>query len=216
MSRADLFVVRHGRTTLNAEGRFRGRLDPPLDEQGRQEAEAVGRRLLISPPVRVFTSPLRRARETADRIALVCDAPRSTDDHLIDLDYGAWSGLIPEEAGRRDPEAFAVYLNDPERAILPGGEPHSAVADRILKGLQRLAETFPGQTVAAVSHEVPIRLLVNRVAGLTGPDPWDLLLPTGAAVHVAISEGKFELPRPRPVLVSRRWRDVPIPVPRES
>jgi broad specificity phosphatase PhoE len=168
--------------------------------------------MLLSPPVHVFTSPLRRARETTEAIARICGAPTSTDDDLIDLDYGAWSGLTPEEAERRDPEAFGAYRNEPERAIPPDGEPLSAVADRVLKGLQRMVETFPGQTVAAVSHEVPIRLLVARIAGLTGPDPWDLLLPTGSVVRVAIAEGTFELPLPRPVLVSQRWRDIPIPV----
>jgi broad specificity phosphatase PhoE len=212
----EIYLVRHGRTTLNAEGRFRGRLDPPLDEEGIRQAEAAAIRLLVKPPLHVYSSPLRRARETGEAIARMCGAPISSDDGLIDLDYGVWSGLTSEEAERRHPEPFAAYRNDPERAMPPDGEPLSAVADRILKSLHRMAERSPGQTVATVSHEVPIRLLVARVAGLTGSAPWDLLLPTGAVVRVAITDGTFELPLPRPVLVSRRWRDVPDPVQRES
>jgi broad specificity phosphatase PhoE len=203
-----VYLVRHGRTTLNAEGRFRGRLDPPLDEEGIRQAEEAGRRVLVDPPMHVYSSPLRRGRQTGEAIARLAGAPLSIDEDLIDLDYGAWAGLSPEEAERRDSEAFAVYRVDPDRAIPPDGEPLSAVGDRVLKAIQRIGETHPGQTVAAVSHEVPIRLVVARVAGLSGKDLWDVLLPTGTVVRVRVAEDRLELPPPRPVLVSRRWRDV--------
>jgi broad specificity phosphatase PhoE len=78
----------------------------------------------------------------------------------------------------------------------------------MLKSLDRIAEAHPVQIVAAVSHELPIRLLVARIAGLRGPELWDLLVPTGCVVRVQIDEGRFSLPPPRPVLVSRRWREV--------
>jgi broad specificity phosphatase PhoE len=203
-----IYLVRHGRTTLNAEGKFRGRLDPSLDDEGVRQAEAAARRLMVDPPVHVFSSPLRRAVETAAHIARLAGAPRTTEEDLIDLDYGAWAGLSPEEASGRDPRAFAVYRDDPERAVPPDGEPPTAVADRCLKALQRMAESFPGRTIAAVSHEIPIRLCVARIAGLKGSEPWDLLVPTGTVVRVAVADGTFELPVPRPVLVSRRWTGV--------
>jgi broad specificity phosphatase PhoE len=206
-----IFVVRHGRTALNAQGKFRGHLDPPLDDEGVRQAQAAARRLQVRPPIHVSSSPLRRAWETAEAIARLSGAPVSEDADLIDLDYGAWAGLSPGEAAARDPEAFAIYQQDPGRAAPPGGEPLSAVVDRVLKALQRLAEGFAGQTVAAVSHEIPIRLAVGHVAGLRGPDVWDLLLPTASIVRFSVSDGRFELPFPRPVLVSRRWRDVPTP-----
>jgi broad specificity phosphatase PhoE len=85
-----VYLVRHGRTALNAEGRFRGHLDPPLDEEGRREAKAVGRLLLLRPPTHVHSSPLRRAQETAEAIAQITGAPISTWEDLIDLDYGEW------------------------------------------------------------------------------------------------------------------------------
>jgi ribonuclease H / adenosylcobalamin/alpha-ribazole phosphatase len=206
-----IFVVRHGRTALNAQGKFRGHLDPPLDDEGLRQAQAAARRLQVSPPIHVSSSPLRRAWETAEAIARLSGAPVSEDEDLIDLDYGAWAGLSADEVALRDPEMFALYRQDPEHAVPPGGEPLSAVGDRVLKALQRLAETFVGQTVAAVSHEIPIRLAVGRVADLRGSDVWDLLLPTASMVRFTVFDGRFEMPFPRPVLVSRRWRDVPAP-----
>jgi len=167
---------------------------------------------MVDPPVHVYSSPLRRALQTAEAIARSAQAPVSVDEDLVDLHYGAWAGLSPEEASRRNPQAFfALYTRDPERAVAPEGEPLSAVADRILKGLQRVGESFPGQALAAVSHEIPIRLCVARVAGLSGADLWDLLLPTGTVVRIAVTGGGFELPVPRPALASRRWRDVDPP-----
>jgi broad specificity phosphatase PhoE len=203
-----VYLVRHGRTTLNAEGRFRGRLDPPLDAVGWREAEAAGRRLQAASPIRVFSSPLRRAAETAEALARATGAPMELWEDLVDVDYGAWEGLTADEARDRDPAAFACYVGDPERAIPPGGEPLSQVADRMVKGLLRMGEEYPGRTLAAVSHDVPMRLVVARIAGLAGSAPWDLLVPTGSVICVAVVGGHLELPRPRPVLVQGRWRDV--------
>jgi broad specificity phosphatase PhoE len=78
----------------------------------------------------------------------------------------------------------------------------------MLKSLQRMAERHPGHVIAVVSHEMPIRLLIARIAGLSGPEAWDLPLPTGMVAHLAFQEGTFSLPRPRPVLLSHPWRDV--------
>jgi broad specificity phosphatase PhoE len=203
-----VYVIRHGRTALNAEGRFRGRLNPPLDLEGRREAEAAARHVLVDPPRNVYSSPLDRARETAEYISLASHAPISVCEDLIDLDYGRWTGLTPEEAGQRDPEIFGFYRREPVLAIPPGGEPLSAVADRMLKAVHRIGETEPGKPSAAVSHEIPIRLMIARMAGLRGPDMWDLLLPTGSVVRVEITDGRLRLAWPRPVLVSRRWKDV--------
>jgi broad specificity phosphatase PhoE len=177
-----IHLVRHGQTIMNAQVRFRGRLDVPLNEVGRAEAQEAARALQGSRIVAVYTSPLGRAREVAEAIAVKngVGAVRDQPD-LINLDYGAWEGLTKEESAAVDPVAWAAYTGNPEEAVCPEGEAVAAAADRVVAGLRAIARQHPGQSVAAVSHGVMLRLAVLRVAGASDAD-WQFAMPTGKAI----------------------------------
>jgi broad specificity phosphatase PhoE len=100
---------------------------------------------------------------------------------LINLDYGAWEGLTKEEAAAVDPVAWAAYVGVPEEAVCPEGEAVAVAADRVVAGLRAIARRHPGQSVAAVSHGVMLRLAVLRVAGASDAD-WQFAMPTGKAI----------------------------------
>ena len=177
-----IHLVRHGQTIMNAQVRFRGRLDIPLNEVGRAEAQEAARALVGSGLVAVYTSPLGRAREVAEAIAVKngVGGVRVQPD-LINLDYGAWEGLTKEESAAVDPAAWAAYTRDPEAAVCPEGEAVSAAADRAVAALRAIARDHAGQSVAAVSHGVMLRLAVLRVAGASDAD-WQFAMPTGKAI----------------------------------
>jgi broad specificity phosphatase PhoE len=177
-----IHLVRHGQTIMNAQVRFRGRLDIPLNEVGRAEAQEAARSLLGSGLVAVYTSPLGRAREVAEAIAVKngVGAVREQPD-LVNLDYGAWEGLTKEESAAVDPVAWAAYTRDPEAAVCPDGEAVCEAADRVVAALRAIARSHPGQSVAAVSHGVMLRLAVLRVAGASDAD-WQFAMPTGKAI----------------------------------
>ena len=176
-----IHLVRHGQTIMNAQVRFRGRLDVPLNEVGRAEAQEAARALVGSGLVAVYTSPLGRAREVAEAIAVRngVGAVRDQPD-LINLDYGAWEGLTKEESAAVDPVAWAAYTGNPEEAVCPEGEAVAAAADRVVAGLRAIARQHPGQSVAAVSHGVMLRLAV-LLAGASDAD-WQFAMPTGKAI----------------------------------
>src|SRR5262249_44845978 len=110
--------VRHGQTELNRRGRLQGRLDAPLSELGRDQAVALGRGFAAEPVVRVYTSPLRRAGDTAAAIAREQGLEVEVDERLVELDYGEWDGLALGDVAPRD---WAAWRADPEFAP-PGGE----------------------------------------------------------------------------------------------
>jgi broad specificity phosphatase PhoE len=167
---------------MNAQVRFRGRLDIPLNEVGRAEAQEAARALLGSGLVAVYTSPLGRAREVAEAIA-VRNGVGAVREHvdLVNLDYGAWEGLTKGESAAVDPAAWRAYTHDPEAAVCPDGEAVSDAADRVLAALRSIARDHAGQSVAAVSHGVMLRLAVLRVAGASDAD-WQFAMPTGKAI----------------------------------
>jgi broad specificity phosphatase PhoE len=178
---ARIFLVRHGRTVMNAEVRFRGRLEVPLDGVGRAEALSVARQLRGAGLAAVYTSPLARAREVAIAIAAGSDLERVDDvGGLTNLDYGAWEGLTKDECAERDPALFRVYADDPERASCPDGETLASAADRMVEALRAIGAQHRGESVAVVSHGAMVRLAVLRVAGPTIGD-WQFKLPTGSA-----------------------------------
>jgi broad specificity phosphatase PhoE len=181
-------VVRHGRTALNAQGRFRGLADPPLDEAGERGVAETALRLAGRHVSIVATSRLLRARQTADAVSLVTGVKPVVDPGLLDVDMGAWEGLTRAEAGERDPDAFAVYVRDPRAATVPGGDALADVETRIRSAVAALAAAHDGGEVVAVSHEAPIKLLVSAVLGVDGADVWALDLPTASltTIHVDV------------------------------
>jgi probable phosphoglycerate mutase len=155
-----VLLARHGRTVLNAQGRLRGRLDPPLDEVGVEEAARLGEALARYAPRRVISSPLRRARETARAVAERAGGSVEVDDRLADRDYGPAAGLTLAEVQARWGSLAAV----------PGIEPVEQLTARALAVLADLhagpasAWTDP---VVLVAHDV-----VNRaVLAVLPPHP---------------------------------------------
>lgn len=96
-----VYLARHGQTPLNESGALRGLADPPLDEAGREQARRLGTALGPRSPSLVVASPLRRAIQTAQPVADQAGLPVTTDQRLIDRDYGPWTGASKESVAAR-------------------------------------------------------------------------------------------------------------------
>jgi len=155
-------LLRHGATELSAERKFAGRGDAALTKDGRNQASLVAKRLADGPGIDVIvTSPLQRARHTAEAVAESTGAPMIVDDALVEADFGAWEGLSFAEAGERWPEQMAAWMASPDAAP-PGGESFATVALRVLAALDRLIESHRHERAVVVSHVTPIKTLVCR------------------------------------------------------
>lgn len=183
----ELVLVRHGETEYNRADLFRGRADLPLNERGRQQAEAAGRYLARFDFEAFYASPLKRAVETASIIAAFHRGSVSTLDHFIDVDYGAWSGKSVEEIRSEWPREFHVWSEDPERVVFPGGESLADVRRRLETGLDLLRARHGGR-VLLVGHKVVNRLLLCIFLGLPTSGIWKLEQDNGA-VNVIRWEG---------------------------
>ena len=188
-----LYVVRHGTTTMNVQNRYRGRCDVPLDAQGYQDAVDAARQLSGVGLAAVYTGPLRRTIATAQIIADEARVPDLRILHgLTNVDYGVWEGMTSTEAATYAPDAFALYRSSPSRAACPLGERLVDAQQRMIAALQLIGRRHRGETVAAVTHAVMIRL---TVAGLTGIDDesWRIPVGRGSLTEFRIREGRIEL-----------------------
>ena len=149
-----LYLVRHGETDWNRQHRIQGLTDIPLNDTGREQARRAGRLLASRDWDAVVSSPLQRALETATIIAdeLGLPAP-TTDDQLVERNYGEAEGLDFDELNRRFPEDAPV----------PGRERRSAVRKRAMAALLRIAATHPDESVLVVAHGGLIRAVLRAV-----------------------------------------------------
>jgi ribonuclease H / adenosylcobalamin/alpha-ribazole phosphatase len=155
-------LVRHGQTALSAERRFAGRGDIPLTDLGREQAAATGWWLAAHHRIdAVVTSPLDRARCTAEAVASAAGVPLVVDDDLVETDFGNWEGLSFGEVSTRWPAEMAAWLASAD-AVPPGGESLAAVGRRVLDALDRLLSSHKGHTVVVVSHVTPLKTMICR------------------------------------------------------
>jgi probable phosphoglycerate mutase len=159
-----LVLWRHGRTAWNAEHRFQGQSDVPLDAAGRNQAERSARLIAALKPAAIFSSDLARATGTADTLARLTGLAVQSDKDLRERYGGSWEGLTDTEIREQYPEAYAAW-NPPD------GESFSAVASRTAAVLERIAETVePGSLAVVVSHGAAINLGISRLLGLPERD----------------------------------------------
>jgi broad specificity phosphatase PhoE len=186
-SACQLFLVRHGTTTMNVENRYRGRRDIPLDAQGYQDAVDAARVLSGVGLSAVYTGPLRRTIATAQIIA---DESRVPDLRILhglnNVDYGAWEGLTAEEAAMYDPVAYGLYREAPGLAVCPHGERLTDAQNRMMDALRLIGARHRGQIVVAVTHAVMIRLAVVSLSGVTG-ESWRIPVGRGSLSHFEIA-----------------------------
>ncbi|MEV0031116.1 bifunctional RNase H/acid phosphatase [Nocardia sp. NPDC050793] len=163
-----LLLLRHGQTELSLERRYSGRGNPALTRLGREQAARAAKMLAAKGDIAaILSSPLGRARETAEAAGAALNLPVRTHDGLIETDFGAWEGLTFLEAAQRDPELHARWLGDPSVAA-PGGESFDEVRERVEAVRRDLVALYPGQNVLVVSHVTPIKTLVQLALGV-GP-----------------------------------------------
>ncbi|MEU6188630.1 bifunctional RNase H/acid phosphatase [Nocardia sp. NPDC047038] len=163
-----LLLLRHGQTELSVQRRYSGRGNPPLTALGREQAARAAKMLAAKGGIAaVVSSPLGRARETAEAAAAALGVPVEIHDGLIETDFGAWEGLTFAEAAQRDPDLHARWIGDPTVAA-PGGENFEEVRARVDAALRDLLERYPGANVVVVSHVTPIKTLL-RLALDAGP-----------------------------------------------
>jgi broad specificity phosphatase PhoE len=191
-----ILLVRHGQTAWNREERFRGQIDLPLDDWGLKQAEAVGQRVASSwQPAAIYASSLQRTLQTAAAIARACGLRTTIHDGLLDIDYGAFAGLTPEEADSQYPELARAWRQAPHTVHFPDGEGLVDVRSRAEAALEEMVAHHPDQTLVVVTHVVVCRLLLCSLLGLDSSHFWQFQ-PATASISV------FEVSDTSRVLIS--------------
>jgi len=156
----NILVIRHGETAWNRNDIFRGTCDIPLNENGKEQAKLAARSLEGVRIDAAYTSPLCRAKETAEIVSGPHGISPVAHDGFIDMDYGEWTGKENSEVARRWPDDHAAWTTNPHTARPPGGTTLKEVFSRSFTAMEELAVKHDGQTIAIFAHRVVNKVLV--------------------------------------------------------
>lgn len=204
MSGRRVVLWRHGRTAWNAESRFQGTTDVPLDEVGVAQAERAARDLATLSPDLLVSSDLERARVTAEALGAIVGLEVSTDPALRETFAGSWQGLVRDDIIAADGDAFRRWASGED--VRPGGgELRSEVAARVTGAVLQHAALLPeGGTLVVASHGGAIRACLGTLLGLPH-EHWPVL---GGLVNCAWSVLE-EMPGGRWRLLEHNARSLP-------
>jgi broad specificity phosphatase PhoE len=184
------YLVRHGETAWNAEGRLCGRTDIELNDAGRRQAERLGERLRALPPSAIYTSPLRRTVETAAIIARGTGVPPVIDARLVELNYGEWEGRTFADVKSQDAGLYGRWDRDPARVAPPEGESGLEAIARVAPFLDEVRARHAGEHehVIVVTHKTICRLALCHALGLDPAEYRRRLSMENAALNIIAPE----------------------------
>jgi broad specificity phosphatase PhoE len=161
-----IVLVRHGATDWNLQGRCQGSADRDLSEVGLRQAEQTASLLSAEKIHAVYSSHLRRARQTAELISQPHNLPVLIEHGVRELDHGELEGLTFNEIKDNYADFLIRWRSEPAEICVPGGERLADVAERAWNGLNQIVERHPdAESILVVSHNFPILGIVCRVTG---------------------------------------------------
>ncbi len=188
-----IYLVRHGQTAWNKEEIFRGRTDVPLDETGLKQAELVGEYFKEVKIQSIYSSPLSRAWQTAERIARIHHLKVQPLEGIMDMSFGNWEGRSHQEIRESDPETYRQWREEPHLVRLPGGETLEDVRRRAMASLKEALEKHPEETLVFVSHRVVNKVLLCGILGIENSHFWQIAQDTTAINLIQYRKGKYIL-----------------------
>ena len=167
-----IILVRHGETPWNKDKIFRGSVDIPLNDTGREEARLAGEWLKGEKIDVAYSSPLSRAVETAENIACHHGLTVQKLDGLADLNYGDWQGLPLAEVKKTSGDFYWQWETMPQTVRFPNGETLEEVRVRALTAVDEVLQRHPDQNILLASHRVVNKVLIAAFIGLDNSHFW--------------------------------------------
>ena len=185
------YLVRHGESEWNREGRIQGHADVGLSELGRRQAELLSTRLAGESIDAAYSSDLSRAADTAAGALDARDVPLITDPDLREFSYGAWEGLTLKEVKEQDPELFDARFTRGDNAFAaPGGEDSADILKRVQRFIAGVVERHsPDENLLIVGHGGSMRALALCLLELTDESMWKLRM-SNASVSIISNQSR--------------------------
>jgi broad specificity phosphatase PhoE len=175
-----IFLVRHGECEGNIKGMFRGRADFPLNRRGLVQAQDLAREFKKIPVKYIYSSPLYRARQTAEAISQQCGVEIKIEECFNNIELGGWEGRFMKDIAEQYPEEWKLWVYNPEKLKVKDMETLYDVQKRAKTCLDNLVSKHSGETLAVVSHRAVLKPLIAACLNIASPYFWKIHLDTAS------------------------------------
>ena len=192
-----IILVRHGETIANKAQLVLGTSDVPLTEVGRNQAKAAAQKIssMETSPTILFSSPYRRAKETAGYISNVTGLNPIFIDGLKEMNSGEMEGIKASEMNDKYPEYMKRWRRDHSTARPPGGETLGEVHSRAWKSILKIFDEYNESLVVVVAHLFPIQGILCNVLGMKSNNFEKLVIDLGSLSSIEIQHNSYRLLR---------------------
>lgn len=187
---ATVYVVRHGESEANREGRYQGRHDSPLSALGHRQAAALANALAASKVTCVISSPLRRCVETALPVAARLGVGLECDDRVIEIAHGTWEGRLRTEVERDDAARMHAWRTAPQYVRFDGGE---SLGDVDARWRSFTATLSAGVDAIVVTHDVLVRLAILAATNRPLAQLWEPKAENAAYAIFEITDARWRM-----------------------
>jgi broad specificity phosphatase PhoE len=157
-----LYLVRHGETLWNVEGKMQGWNDSPLTEKGIRQAQKLGERLKNINFDVIYSSPIGRALKTAELVKGFKNTPLVLDDGLKEIKLGPWEGKSIQELKEEEPEQFNNFWHEPHLYYFQGAETFKDVRERTHKAIDSILSRNKDKKVLIVTHTIALKSIMSK------------------------------------------------------
>ena len=169
-----LYIIRHGQTDWNVEGKIQGRQDIPLNDMGRRQARALAEGMESRPVAAVYSSPQKRAMETAETLARAQGMAVIPVPELAEIGYGDWEGRTASDILAKERKLYEEWWQHPATVAPPGGETLNQVDVRCKKAWERIKGEMKGDTAVVAHGGTLAHFIVHLLEGQ--PDAAEILV----------------------------------------
>lgn len=189
---AKLILARHGETEWNVEKVFRGRADVNLNDVGIKQADLLGKHLCHWKLEAIYSSPVKRALDTANIVAHYMEVAVCIAEGLTDFDFGEWQSLSEKEVKRLYPALLDEWHSNPDKVRMPSGENLDDVTKRTAEVVDEVLSRHHGN-VLLVSHRVVLKVLICSLLGLDNSHFWNISQDVCGLTIFDYVDGRFVL-----------------------
>ncbi len=181
-----LYLIRHGQTQWNLEGKYTGQSDIPLNDTGRAQARMAGLATDFSPPDMIFASDLIRAVETAELVAAGWGykGEIKIDSRLREINQGVWEGMHFNDIKAKFAQEFAAREANPLEVAAPGGETVGQVQERVVAAINEICGRYPNGSVGIVAHGLALAIVRAWLTQHPIQDVWSLIPPNAQIIRM--------------------------------
>jgi broad specificity phosphatase PhoE len=185
-----IVLVRHGECEGNIKGMFRGRTDFPLNKRGLVQAQDLARELKFFSVKYIYSSPLIRARQTAEAIGEQCGVEIKVEEGFNNIELGSWEGRFKKEIAELYPKEWELWVNNPEKLNVKGMETLYDVQKRTKACLDSLVSQHNGKVLVVVSHRAVLKPLIAACLNIASPYFWKIHLDTASYSLLSYKDGR--------------------------